>query len=121
MKFTNAAIINLANAIVQAGRDGKEQRNLPWKAAYALARTTSALEPHLKAMEVARKSIIEKASGGKQEIGPADAGYSQAMKELTELNEMEHDVLVHKFKLCDIEGTSMAPVVLTALLPLIED
>lgn len=121
MKLSNAAILNLANAIVLAGRDGKEQRNLPWKVAYALARTTAALEPHLKAMESARKSIFEKHAKGKTEIRPGDPEHEAVMKDLAELDALESEVVVHKFKLADIEGTSIAPVVLTALLPLIED
>lgn len=121
MKLSNADIQNLAHAIVMAGRDGDKPRNLPWKVAYALARTTAALKPHLEAIDAARRSIMEEHAPGKESVNPGEAGHAQILKALDELNRDDAEVAVHRFKLADIEGTSMAPVVLTALLPLIEE
>lgn len=121
MKLTNADIQNLAAAIVQAGRDGDKPRNLPWRVAYALARTSESLKPHLLAIDAADKSIREKHAKGRPFIKPGEEGHAEIIKDLSDLNSTEVEVAVHKFKEADIEGTSMAPVVLVALLPLIED
>lgn len=119
MKLTNNDLQNLANAIVMAGRDGDKPRNLPWKVAYALARTTAALKPHLEAIDAARKAIFEKHANGKAEVKQTDPEHAGLTLDLTEMGALEVEVSTHTFRLADIEGTSMAPVVLTALLPLI--
>lgn len=122
MKLTNSDIMNLAAAIADAGRDGDKPRNLPWRVAYALARTSTGLKPHLEAMDVARKAMFETHGGGVGGVVKRnDPGHAALMKELSELNSTEVDVSVHRFKLADIEGVSMAPVTLAALLPLIDE
>lgn len=121
MKLTNAEILNLANAITEAGRDGEKPRNLPWRVAYALARTSSALKPHLEAISEARKSIMAEHAPGKDAVQPGEPGHAGIIKALNELNRTEVEVAVHRFGLADIEGLSMAPVVLAALLPLIDE
>ncbi len=121
MKLSNDNLQNLATAIIMAGRDKDQPRTLPWKVAYALARTTAAIKPLLEAYEAARKAIMEKHAPGKQMVQQTDPVFPEIIKEMEELNRCEVEFTGHRFKVADIEGTPMAPVTLTALLPLIEE
>jgi hypothetical protein len=121
MKLTNADLQNLANAIALAGLDGDKPRNLPWKVAYALARTSEALKAPLQAIDAARKSIFAEHAGGKDKSSPGDPGHEKLVKAMQELMAVEVEVSVHRFKLADIEGVTIAPHALVALLPLIDE
>jgi hypothetical protein len=128
-KLTNRAILALNSALSRlngqelTGKevDGKPvTKPLPFKIAYAQARTLSHLRPAVEAIDAARTAIVAKFSGGKAGLEDASPHFAEAQGEIKQLLDTEVEVEIHSQPLKEFENLGLAPAMLADLFPLIQ-
>lgn len=126
MKLTNKKILN--NAMTIGAISNKE---LPVKVSYALAKNISKLEKELQIYNQERDKLIEKYSVKDDDNKPVidennqfkiqDKYLEDWNKDIKELQEIEVEIDIHKFKLEELNGYNMTPAELMAIEYMIEE
>lgn len=122
MKLNNTQINSLVNAIsgLTNPKEG-EGKPLPFRVAYALARTLSALKPLAEATDLAVKHAITEYSGGKAGLDPDSPHFQTVTDNISIINNTVIEVDVHKVKSTELEKLLLTPAQISALLPIIDD
>lgn len=126
MKLTNKKI--LKDAMTIGAISNKE---LPIKVSYALAKNISKLEKELEIYNKEREKLIEKYSikdknnqtviDGNNQIQIKDECLEDWNKDIKELQDIEVEIDIHKFKLEELNGYNMTPAELMAIDYMIEE
>lgn len=126
MKLTNKTIVN--NAMTIGAIATKE---LPVKVSYALAKNISKLEKELGIYNKEREKLIEKYSvkdennktviDENNQIKIEDKYLEDWNKDLNELQDIEVEIDIHKFKLEELSGYNMTPAELISIEYMIEE
>ena len=126
MKLTNKKILN--DAITMGAISNKE---LPIKVSYALAKNISKIEKELEIYNKEREKLIEKYSvkdaddktviDENNQIKIQDKYLENWNKDIKELQEIEVEIDIHKFKLEELTGYNMTPAELMAIDYMIEE
>lgn len=126
MKLTNKKILN--NAMTIANISNKE---LPVKVSYALAKNIYKLEKELQIYNKEREKLIEKYSVKDEDnktvidehnqIKIQDKYLEKWNKDIEDLQNIEVEIDIHKFKLEELNGYNMTPAELMAIDYMIEE
>ncbi len=126
MKLTNKKILNDAMTI-----GAISNKELPVKVSYALAKNISKLEKELQIYNQERDKLIEKYSvkdddnktviDENNQIKIQDKYLEDWNKDIKELQEIEVEIDIHKFKLEELNGYNMTPAELMAIEYMIEE
>lgn len=126
MKLTNKKILN--NAMTIGTISNKE---LPIKVSYALVKNISKLEKELEIYNKEREKLIEKYSvkdtddktviDENNQIKIQDKYLEDWNKDIKELQEIEVEIDIHKFKLEELNGYNMTAAELMAIEYMIEE
>lgn len=126
MKLTNKKI--LTDAMTIGAISNKE---LPIKVSYALAKNISKIEKELEIYNKEREKLIEKYSvkdknnktviDENNQIQIQDECLEGWNKDIKELQDIEVEIDIHKFKLEELNGYNMTPAELMAIDYMIEE
>ena len=126
MKLTNKKILNDAMTI-----GAISNKELPIKVSYALAKNISKLEKELEIYNKEREKLIEKYSvkdknnktviDENNQIQIKDECLEDWNKDIKELQDIEVEIDIHKFKLEELNGYNMTPAELMAIDYMIEE
>ncbi|SCJ49797.1 Uncharacterised protein [uncultured Clostridium sp.] len=126
MKLTNKKILNDAMTI-----GAISNKELPVKVSYALAKNISKIEKELQIYNTEREKLIEKYSvkdddnktviDENNQIKIQDKYLEDWNKDIKELQEIEVEIDIHKFKLEELNGYNMTPAELMAIDYMIEE
>lgn len=126
MKLTNKKILNDAMTI-----GAISNKELPIKVSYALAKNISKIEKELEIYNKEREKLIEKYSvkdeSGKtvidenNQIKIQDIHLEDWNKDIKELQGIEVEIDIHRFKLEELNGYNMTPAELMAIDYMIEE
>lgn len=126
MKLTNKKILNDAMTI-----GAISNKELPIKVSYAIAKNISKLEKELQIYNQEREKLIEKYSvkdddnktiiDENNQIKIQDKYLDAWNKDIKELQEIEVEIDMHKFKLEELNGYNITPAELMAIDYMIEE
>ncbi|CEP50267.1 Uncharacterised protein [[Clostridium] sordellii] len=126
MKLTNKKILNDAMTIGSISN-----KELPIKVSYALAKNISKIEKELEIYNKEREKLIEKYSvkdendktviDENNQIKIQDIYLEKWNKDIEELQNIEVEIDIHKFKLEELNGYNMTPAELMAIDYMIEE
>lgn len=126
MKLTNKKILNDAMTI-----GAISNKELPIKVSYALAKNISKIEKELEIYNKEREKLIEKYSvkdeSGKtvidenNQIKIQDIHLEDWNKDIKELQGIEVEIDIHRFKLEELNGYNMTPAELMTIDYMIEE
>lgn len=126
MKLTNKKILNDAMTI-----GAISNKELPVKVSYALAKNISKIEKELQIYNTEREKLIEKYSvkdddnktviDENNQIKIQDKYLEDWNKDIKELQGIEVEIDIHKFKLEELNGYNMTPAELMAIDYMIEE
>ena len=126
MKLTNKKILNDAMTI-----GAISNKELPIKVSYALAKNISKIEKELEIYNKEREKLIEKYSvkdknnktviDENNQIQIKDECLEDWNKDIKELQDIEVEIDIHKFKLEELNGYNMTPAELMAIDYMIEE
>nr|WP_207723153.1 DUF1617 family protein [[Eubacterium] tenue] len=126
MKLTNKKILNDAMTI-----GAISNKELPVKVSYALAKNISKIEKELQIYNTERERLIEKYSvkdddnktviDENNQIKIQDKYLEDWNKDIKELQEIEVEIDIHKFKLEELNGYNMTAAELMAIEYMIEE
>ena len=126
MKLTNKKILNDAMTI-----GAISNKELPIKVSYAIAKNISKLEKELQIYNQEREKLIEKYSvkdddnktiiDENNQIKIQDEYLYAWNKDIKELQEIEVEIDMHKFKLEELNGYNITPAELMAIDYMIEE
>lgn len=126
MKLTNKKILNDAMAIGTISN-----KELPIKVSYALAKNIAKLDKEIEIYNKERQKLIDKYSvknaDGKtvidenNQIKIQDKFLDDWNKDIKELQDIEVEIDIHKFKLEELNGYNMTPAELMAINYMLEE
>ncbi|GAA0104258.1 DUF1617 family protein [Paraclostridium sordellii] len=126
MKLTNKKIVNDSMILMEISR-----KELPIKVSYALAKNISKIEKELEIYNSERQKLLDKYCV-KDENGENKVDENNQLKiqeeylkdweqDIKELQNIELEIDIHKFKIDELNGYNMAPSELMAIDYMIED
>ncbi|CEK34135.1 hypothetical protein UMC2_13851 [[Clostridium] sordellii] len=126
MKLTNKKIVNDSMILMEISR-----KELPIKVSYALAKNISKIEKELEIYNSERQKLLDKYCV-KDENGKNKVDENNQLKiqeeylkdweqDIKELQNIELEIDIHKFKIDELNGYNMAPSELMAIDYMIED
>lgn len=126
MKLTNKQIVNDSVILMEISR-----KELPIKVSYALAKNIAKIEKELEIYNSERQKLLDKYCT-KDENGRNKIDKNNQLKiqeeylkdweqDIKELQNIELEIDIHKFKIDELNGYNMAPSELMAIDYMIED
>jgi len=101
--------------------DGDKRKPLPFKVAYACARTLAALKPIHESFHKAKSAAIAKYSNGQAGLADTDVNFQACQAEITELLDMQIPIEPHLISASELELCGLSPSTLSALMPILKD
>lgn len=122
MELTNTQIAALTNVIsgLTNPKEG-EGKPLPFKVAYAMARSLAVLKPLAEATDTAVRHALTEYSGGKAGLEGDNPHYAEVMDNIAMINNTKVAVDLHRVKLSQLENMNLTPKQLHDLMPVIDD
>lgn len=126
MKLTNKKIVNDSTILMEVSR-----KELPIKVSYALAKNIAKIEKELEIYNSERQKLLDKYCI-KDENGENKIDKNNQLKiqekylkdwerDIKELQNIELEIDIHKFKISDLDGYNMSPSELIAINYMIEE
>ena len=126
MKLTNKKIVNDSMILMEVSR-----KELPIKVSYALAKNIAKIEKELEIYNSERQKLLDKYcikdENGENKIDKNNQLKIQEeylkdwKKDIEELQNIELEIDIHKFKIDELNGYNMAPSELMVIDYMIED